>query len=160
MTDTGDEFASNGYSRDSFYVTATDDKGHSSKVRISVPPSLKGQLSALIASKVLPMYRTEEDFHRDAIVHRLHDVTEMMNGGTFELAPDMAAIGRAMEALSTLEMYNQRIADDQAMAEKIESLLRYVNTPEAIATFNNAASFIGDPRLRSRVQDEIARYDR
>lgn len=148
-----DEFATNGstYARDHFYVTATDSKGHSSKIRVSTPPEVKGQIAALIASKALPMYRTEEDFHRDALVHRLHDLGELTSNG-FTLPPELEAMRQQLEAEAELEQYRRSIDADQRIYNEAEHLLQMRHDyPEVDAVIQAAARRIKNDDLRSRL---------
>jgi hypothetical protein len=157
MTET-DEFGSNGYSRDQFYVTATDNRGHSLKVRLSVPPPVKGQIAALIASKAIPMYRTEEDFHRDALVHRLHDLSEFLQGDHI-VSSEIASMSRIMQAEAQLEILSRRKQLDEDAEVLIMAMLRDSSDDHAILDASSLiANEIKDERIRSRITNEINRY--
>lgn len=70
-----------GYSAKNFYVSGSDDKGRSGTVRVSpgkttgrtlmVPRYIAAQINQLVEDDATP-YRYQQDFIRDAIVHRLH----------------------------------------------------------------------------------------
>lgn len=83
VDDRFDPFATEkkGYSPDKFYTKSTDGKGVSETKYIKVPPSLIGEIGELVAARVIPDYKTDGDFIRDAIVHRLHEIAEMRQDG-------------------------------------------------------------------------------
>lgn len=64
------------YSPNAFYTHATDEKGHSSGYRLSVPPFVAAEISELIASRKVAEYTTPQHFLRDAAFHRLQWVTD------------------------------------------------------------------------------------
>lgn len=55
------------YAPSSFYCEASDKKGHGRQIRVH--PESHGRVSILVNDAALP-YRTQEDFVRDAVVHR------------------------------------------------------------------------------------------
>lgn len=67
-----------GYHLEEFYCRATDGHGHSEAMNLKLSPGVTGQIAAIVASGKLPTYRTPQDFARDAIVHRLKYVGELM----------------------------------------------------------------------------------
>lgn len=83
MADEYDPFATDkkGYSEDKFYTKSTDGKGVSETKYVKMPPSMIGEMGELIARRIIPDYRTDGDFIRDAVIHRLHHIAEMMNDG-------------------------------------------------------------------------------
>lgn len=81
--------AANGYSREKFYTVSTNKKGFTSSIRVNVPPDVLSSIGALVASKDIPDYRTLQDFLRDALVHRLHDVNDMIAGDFLHNATKM-----------------------------------------------------------------------
>lgn len=67
-----------GYRKDRFYTRSTDTFGHKDRMQVNLPPVVLGRVAALVSSGKIPAYRTAPDFVRDAIMHRLHDVEEML----------------------------------------------------------------------------------
>lgn len=62
------------YDEREFYVGSTDGKGHNTNVQVPIPPNIMGALSSMVATREIPAYRSVQDFVRDAIVHRLHQL--------------------------------------------------------------------------------------
>lgn len=60
------------YSPDEFYIASKDKSRESVSWRVNVPAYVAGQVSAIVQQRNFPVYRTREDFVRDAIVHRMH----------------------------------------------------------------------------------------
>lgn len=81
--DTFDPFATDkkGYDKDKFYTKSTDGKGVSETKYVKLPPSIIGEVGELIAARVIPDYKTDGDFIRDALVHRLHEIADMRQDG-------------------------------------------------------------------------------
>jgi hypothetical protein len=61
------------YSPRDFYTAGSDQRGHHSSRRVTLPPDLDGQLAALVASRKYPHYVTIADVLRDAIVRKGED---------------------------------------------------------------------------------------
>lgn len=72
------------YSEDHFYTRSTNKSDHSSDVRFRFPPHLAAMVSQIIDSKQFPQLRSVADFYRDAAVHRLHHLNEMIGDGKIE----------------------------------------------------------------------------
>lgn len=65
------------YDPSHFYVRSTDGRGHGEKMSLTVPPDLLGRVQALIESRKFP-YRTTHDLMRDALLHRLHALNDIV----------------------------------------------------------------------------------
>jgi hypothetical protein len=64
------------YDRAKFYTKSRDKDGGQS-VQYQVSRSILRDVDELVAEKIVPEYRTRGDFVRDAIYHRLKDISEM-----------------------------------------------------------------------------------
>lgn len=64
-----------GYDPSTFYIHSTDKRGHSKTVRFSMPPDHLHRIQNFIADRRYP-YQTQQDFIRDAIVHRINSLAE------------------------------------------------------------------------------------
>lgn len=78
MQDDGD------YSPDTVYNRSTDGHGHNVNIQTRVAPDIAGELNALVASQVIPEYRTSADVVRDALVHRLYYIAQKIKDGDLE----------------------------------------------------------------------------
>lgn len=69
------------YSDRNFYTHSSDKQGHSVSVKMQIPKNVAGQLSRVIGSGAIPEYRSNQDFYRDAIFHRAHQVGRWIDDG-------------------------------------------------------------------------------
>ena len=69
------------YDPQSFYTFSEDRKGHSAQLRIWVPKNLAGQISRIVNSGEIPELRSPQDFYRDAMFHRAHQVAQWIDDG-------------------------------------------------------------------------------
>lgn len=121
--------APNGYSRTKYYMRATDGKGHSQNMQVKVTEQIGGMIGALVASG-MTRYKTPQDFVRDAIVHRLHDMHEMGRAGLIEgQLPEVIALAQIEQA--GVERDARRSLCDRTEAE-IEVLVQRGQTDEIV----------------------------
>lgn len=99
-----------GYSRENFYTAARDGAGNSETKYLKISGAILGQIGALVSGRAIPSYKTEADFIRDAIVHRLHDVGEMIDNGQI-----LATVNRGVK----LDRIQQRQVELQEFAAVI-----------------------------------------
>lgn len=97
-----------------FYTASQDRHGHSFHLRVNIPKPLAGEMGSLVQSGEIPQYRTLEDIARDAIVHRVKKIAQMLEDGDLERAVDLFAL-RAQE---------QRLLDMEEEAEEVMDLIR------------------------------------
>ena len=102
------------YDPSRFYTHSEDRKGHSFHVRANIPKPLAGELSALVQSGMVPAYRSIGDIARDAIYHRVKQITAMIDNSELESAVDMAML--LSEEL--------QIVDEAQHAEQLIDVLR------------------------------------
>lgn len=101
-----------GYSRENFYTGARDGAGNSETKYLKVSGSILGQIGSLVSQRLIPAYKTEADFIRDAIVHRLHEIGEMVDDGVI-----IATVNRTVK----LDRIQQRQVELQEFAAIIHS---------------------------------------
>lgn len=99
-----------GYSRENFYTAARDGGGNSETKYLKISGAVLGQIGSLVSGRQIPAYKTEADFIRDAIVHRLRDVAEMVNDGAI-----LSTVNRAVK----LDRIQQRQVELQEFAAVI-----------------------------------------
>lgn len=146
------------YSRENFYVSATDSKGHGLKARVSVPPEVKGRIAAMIASRVFPMYRTEEDVHRDALVHRLHELGEMTKDTSPVWSGELELISRQMQIEAELETIARLIEMDNRIDREARNLLDHRPYPGVEEAVRRALTAITNPELRDRLALDLDKF--
>lgn len=77
------------YDPKKFYTYSEDKKGHSAQLRLRVPTNLAGQIARVVNSGIIPELRTSQDFYRDALFHRAHDVAEWIDDGLLKKEVDV-----------------------------------------------------------------------
>jgi hypothetical protein len=135
------------YALTEFYCRSTDGRGHGGgKVQVQFPPLVLGELNALVASGMIPEYRTAQDVVRDAVYHRLRYLADAIGNnelvGRLNLEMRLAQITQFREqhdtstkivtetrqALETL-----RAAGDWLMVDKVlawnEDLIELIPEP-------------------------------
>ena len=80
------------YEPSKFYTKSQDTKGHSTTMRANVPKPFAGEVASLVASRVVPAYRSVGDVVRDALYHRLKAISRMIDDGELEQSVDMAVL--------------------------------------------------------------------
>lgn len=98
------------YAEDRFFMRSTDGHGHSSHARVNIPPQLMARLEDVVMSRRFP-YRSLQDIVRDAINHRLHQLSL--------LAPDVVPEA----ALATERRKSQtelRLMEINGMVEEVK----------------------------------------
>lgn len=123
------------YSPDTIYTRSTDGHGHYEQLRnVKVSPAVYAVLSEMLARGDLPDYRTVADFVRDALLHRLHYISQ--NIGSLAqvvneeiVAAEMATrIARNRHRADTVRVYSEQLAtleqdgDYEAISEAVDSM--------------------------------------
>lgn len=80
------------YDERKFYTYSEDKKGHSSYVRLWIPKNLAGQIGRVVNSGQIPEYRSSQDFYRDAMFHRAHQVSRWLDDGNLKTELGMAIL--------------------------------------------------------------------
>jgi hypothetical protein len=147
-----------GYHRENFYTGARDGAGNSETKYLKISGSILGQIGALVSGRKVPAYKTEADFIRDAIVHRLHDVGVMIEDGTI-----LSTVNRSVK----LDRIQQRQVELQEFAAIInqheESMAQCVQSEDDMLLeelINDAESDYEDlrPNYQARLTVVIDKY--
>lgn len=80
------------YDPNKYYTEASDKNGRGDPVNTRIPPQIAGSIAALVQSGRIPEYRTQSDFVRDAVVHRLHTIGERIASGEIMRRVNMVAM--------------------------------------------------------------------
>lgn len=147
-----------GYSPDKFYTRSTDGKGASETKYFKAVPSIMGSVGELVASRQIPQYKTEADFIRDAIYHRLKYVAEGLKDGRLE-----ATINRAL-MLSRIQDIHQELSDMNTIVTQYEEVMsNCVQTQDWVTLEGSLDAAESDlatlkPAYAERLQRVIERY--
>lgn len=114
--DTDEE--SSWYNAKKFYTYSEDKKGHSIQIRLWVPKNLAGQVGRVVNSGQIPEYKSPQDFYRDSLFHRAHDVAEWLDDGELKAEVGMAIL------LAEEDAINQMKRDAEALIEATRSNLQ------------------------------------
>lgn len=99
------------YDPDKYYTEASDKNGRGDPVNTRIPPQIAGSIAALVQSGKIPEYRTQSDFIRDAVVHRLHTIGEKIKSGEIIRTVHMIAmLNEEIQAEKEKEAYQALIA--------------------------------------------------
>jgi len=99
------KLSSGTYDPSKYYTEASDKSGRGDPANARIPPQIAGTIAALVQSAKIPEYRTQSDFIRDAIVHRLHTIGEKIDDGDIIRTVNMVI-------LLNDEIHNSRAKDD------------------------------------------------
>ena len=120
------------YDPDKFYTEASDKSGRGDPVNARIPPQIAGTIAALVQSAKIPEYRTQSDFIRDAVVHRLHDIGVRVDSGeilrvvhlTTLMNQEIAAERDKDNYNSLINMIEQRHIDYRPGTEKATQYIK------------------------------------
>lgn len=114
------------YSTDNFYTRSTNKNDHSAECKFRFPPHLQAAVSEIIESKQFPQLRSIQDFWRDAAVHRLHYLNEVMQNSK-------------LQRQLSLEMRACRVAQQQTEVEELKAVVdRHTNNLELALSMRDA----------------------
>lgn len=113
MTEEGEQ-----YSPERIYTKSTDGRGHSERATVNLPPDLLAGLGRMIASKLIPEYRTTADFVRDSVMHRLKFWEDRIEHG-WEPALTSA------RALEEIESRKAELMGRRSAIKALEELVTY-----------------------------------
>jgi hypothetical protein len=137
-----------GYSPEKFYVKATDSKGHSANLRVHVPPIFAERVSALIASRTFPEYRTLADFVRDAMYHRLYQLEHRLY--QFGVPDGLAMLAIKEEALRLDHLLDEAQATVATVSKAVQRMVRLGQEQTARAIVQSAVESLPDhPAVRA-----------
>lgn len=138
------------YDPDSFYVASRNAKGFKTTFTLSITPEVAAGIGEVIASRVLPHYRTPGDFYRNAIVHQLHKDRDRVGDPALVIVIDdlieSLIIESAAEKIKTIANAEQFAVDT---AQEVSRLTMNDRTRRRIAPHVN--------QMLGAMQDENAK---
>ncbi len=102
------------YDPSRFYTHSQDGKGHSVTIHFPIPKPLAGEIASLVASGMVPAYRSVGDVIRDGAYHRIKQIATMVENGELDTTVNMAM-------LMSDEM---RLVDEAQQAEQLIDAMR------------------------------------
>ena len=75
-----------------YYTFGSDQKGHSSEIRIQIPKPLRGEMQQLVESGAIPEYRTAQHIARDALYHRIKQLSQQIDNDELSRAVGLAML--------------------------------------------------------------------
>lgn len=104
------ELGTANYSPSKIYTRSVDKKGHGEVLHVKLPPDLMARAAEIVAAKAFPDYRTPHDIVRDALVHRLKYMADVLRDDE-------------LQRRVTIEMRNCEI---EGMLRELEQLQTHV----------------------------------
>lgn len=111
-----------GYSPDQFVTPACDQKGHSERVRINLPPDVMPALGQIVASGRFEAFRSVHDVIRDAVYHRTWYLADQL-GATYK---DRKLQGQIRQVVTSAA----RVAELEQMAYQRTKRVEFVRALE------------------------------
>lgn len=148
------ELTGAGYHREKYYITAVDSKGHSGKMQVKIHEAELAQIAKWVTHHGT-RYRTTQDFVRDAVAHRLHDMHEFHLNGKLDRE---SSTGMMMAQLGA-----ERIAREQReellkmLSTEVGTLIAERQVSEAAAIIDQVTTDITDwpEAQRKRATDQL-----
>lgn len=140
-----------------FYVTSNDSQTRVSR-KLWLPASTDAQMVRLIQEGRIAEYRNHSDIVRDALIHRLHFINQLLKDGVL----GTAITGQMRQAkLDAVLRNNEQGA--RYVESAIEGLQKASGNPSALRDLvETLESDLGDPTLseadRGRLRSELAHY--
>src|SRR3990167_1708695 len=138
------------YHPDKFYVSASDSRGHNQPLQVYIPPQVHAMIRGLIESKEFP-FRSNSDFVRDAIRHRLQYLQSRLSNIDFQfILQDFFVWSDAEQHAQTLRR-NDEACDALCLEiEHIVARAREKHRPKAwirkqLAIFRQRAQVMPEP---------------
>lgn len=127
------------YDEAEFYTRSKDKQGHGVIYHVRIPDDLAGVLNYIVQSGKIPEYRTVQDIFRDAIVHRIHWISE--NEKRL----------REIDALKTIQV---RIALENNTTRYLQELQAYTELVDKVRDCCEAALRVNDYKYLEKYLNE------
>ncbi len=124
------EVENDDYDPTRFYTKSEDAKGHSYHARVNIPKPLAGEIAELISSGAVPQYRSVADVIRDAVYHRVKQISRLIDDGKLEQGADMAMLLSEEIQLEEEAVHAEQLID--AMRNNINRMFQQGTKPDTI----------------------------
>jgi hypothetical protein len=152
---------SDSYNRDHFYIRTAKRNEPTDRAHIRLSPDVAAQIVHEIQAGRWP-YRTTSDFHRDAAIHRLHDLSRMIDDPAltrFSLA--QRNLAQAEQLKAEMDRLIELLAHWEEAAEMAVKHDDWLALAGLLRQGWDAADEIRDPyatRLRGKLRDFQTRF--
>ena len=99
------------YDKEKFYVKSTDSSGHRMWQKLSLPPAYLAQVQILIHSNLIPVYKSPQDFFRDAGIHRLIELEGLLKDREFTESLGMLHLDLKIKEAQAKEKLEQEFVE-------------------------------------------------
>lgn len=144
------------YTPGRFYTRSTNQFDHSHTVTVGFPREVMALVSKIVHSGVVPEYRSNQDFIRDAVVHRLHQVAAFLEDPaadyTLTIERVQCILDQRAADIAALDRMAQSIED---LADRATADQNWANLREVIRQAETLADQIAGPwgaRIDRQVQ--------
>lgn len=152
------ETDSSEHSRYRFYTSSSnkDEKSHS--VRFNLPAFVVNEVRHLIETRQIPQYRTTADFFRDAAMHRLHDVKDMVRSETLPATLDLfRVLEEQNRRLDEMKLLQEIVTNNQHMIEMAVLMGDRATINEIVEGSDQMFRKVREP-WRSRAIEQVKKY--
>lgn len=151
------EMAEGNYQSSEFFTPSADSAGHSVKIVAMVPPTVKREIQTILAKNVIPLWRTEGDLVRWAIVMGLGVLIKRATD------PDVKSAHAAMNAWVELQketMESMHWGEVIFPQMKLELAKRvkgghWIPAKRLLRVVKNSIDSIGDDYWRAKFQRDL-----
>lgn len=123
------------YSEDKFYTSSTDGQGHSSHIRVNVPPNVAGRVEALVQKGMIPAYKTRQDVMRDALIHRLNYIED-----NFDVGEDLSRALQVQRAQSEVQAAKEEMNTNRNYVDSLKDSLHQAHREGNLTILHNLVS--------------------
>ncbi len=148
LTGDDEDGTTRGYAVDKFYITATDGHGHGGKIQVKMKESELALIGQWVG-EATTIYRSPQDFIRDAVHHRLHQLHELKRGGKLSKGLREALVSAGLQAEKVLR--DQRHDAMKMLDEEVDELVKtgqFDDAQDAIDSMWEAVDEDWPPRMR------------
>lgn len=152
-----------GYRIDDFYIGSTDGRGHNQNVQVPVPTNVMGHMASMIQMRTFPAYRSMQDFIRDAIVHRLHQLAAMTDRETATTLNEVVSmevmashVEKHARDMDTMRSMVSRADQNLSLAAKEED---WITLRKMLDVYEGGIEDLNEP-WRGRLEEILETYRR
>lgn len=148
------------YQVSEFYCRARNKHDHSVKVTVYLKPEVIGMLGHLVADPTLPLYKSQQDVIRDAIIHRARQLTDIAKNPDSKLAKMISDELRKAELVNMVEDIQSKAAEVRMVEEALTVAKKDPSAlDKMIEHYEDRLEDLDDP-YKEEVADILRRFKR